>query len=65
MRDAELDVMFGRREMIKWSQRGILGVTLSDEAEREAPVRMEPHPTCALPCAPPNAERRTLPTMGG
>jgi hypothetical protein len=37
-------ILFARHEMIKSSEREF-GVTLSDEAKREPPVRTEPHPT--------------------
>jgi hypothetical protein len=36
--------LFARHERIKSSEREF-GVTFSDEAKREAPVRTEPHPT--------------------
>jgi hypothetical protein len=48
MRDAGIfKILFARHEMINHPSEN-LGVTLSDEAKREAPVRTEPHPTRSL-----------------
>ena len=53
MADARIRIFFGHREIIKYSERKLGGVTLWGEAKRETPVRTESHPSLTLP--PPKA----------